>query len=207
MITVLFRCIVIYALLVGALRLTGKRQMGELEVSELITTLILSEVAVLPISDPDIPIAYATLPVFALSSLEVIVTYFTSKSPKLRSVIAGRPNAVIKNGHIDQKELNKMRMSASEFMSQLRINGVTNPYKLRYAFFEEDGQLSVIEKEAEYIYVLVNDGCLNEFNLNESDWNEARVHKFLKKQNADIKDIFLMTVDANDKVTLIYKEE
>lgn len=207
MIAVLLRCVIIYALLVAALRLTGKRQMGELEISELITTLILSEVAVVPISDPDMPILYSLLPIFTLSAFEVIVTYFTSKIPKLRSVIAGRPNAVIRNGRIDQAELKKLRLSAAELMAQLRINGTPDPTKIKYAFFEEDGQLSVIEKDTEYIYSLICDGKLNYFNINESGWTEARVLKLLKKHNTDISRVFLMMLDPNGNISIIYKEE
>ncbi len=207
MIAVLLRCIIIYALLVAALRLTGKRQMGELEISELITTLILSEVAVVPISDPDMPVLYSILPIFALCAFEVIVTFFTSKSPKLRTVIAGRPNAVIKNGKIDQGELKKLRLSAAELMAQLRINGTPDPSKVKYAFFEEDGQLSVIEDNTDYIYSLICDGKLNYFNMKESGWSEARVLKFLKKRNTDVCEIFLMTLDSNEKISIIYKEE
>ena len=207
MIAILLRCIIIYALLLVALRLTGKRQMGELEISELITTLILSEAAVISISEPDMPIAYSILPIFALTSFEVIVTYFTSKNPKLRTVIAGRPNAVIKNGRIDQRELKKLRMSAAELMAQLRINGTPDPAAIKYAFFEEDGQLSVIENSTDYIYSLVCDGKLHMFNVNEAGWSEAKVCKFLKSRNADINDVFLMTLDSSGKISIIYKED
>ena len=207
MIAVLLRCIIIYALLVAALRLTGKRQMGELEISELITTLILSEVAVVPISDPDMPVLFSILPIFTLSAFEVIVTYSTSKIPKLRSLIAGRPNAVIKNGRIDQHELKKLRLSAAELMAQLRINGNPDPSKIKYAFFEEDGQMSVIDDSTDYIYSLICDGKLNYFNMKETGWNEARVMKLLEKRNTDISEVFLMTLDPYGKISIIYKEE
>ncbi len=207
MIAVLLRCIIIYALLVAALRLTGKRQMGELEISELITTLILSEVAVVPISDPDMPVLYSIIPIFALSAFEVIITYFTSKSPKLRSVISGRPNAVIINGRIIQSELKKLRLSAGELMAQLRINGCPDPAEIRYAFFEEDGQLSIVTRDTEYIYCLISDGKLNHFNLEESGYSEAEITHMLKKNNATAEEVFLMTVDASGKISIIYKEE
>lgn len=207
MIALLLRCIIIYALLVAALRLTGKRQMGELEISELITTLILSEVAVAPISDPDIPVLNSILPVFALSAFEVIVTFFTSKSPKLRSIIAGRPNAVIKDGEIDQDELKKLRLSAAELMAQLRVAGSPDPSKLQYAFFEEDGQLSVVEKDSDYIFSLICDGKLHSFNIREAGWSEERVKSFLDRHNTDISQVFLMTLDQNGKISIIYKEE
>lgn len=207
MITVLLRCIIIYALLLVALRLTGKRQIGELEVSELITTLILSEVAVTPISDPDIPVIYAIIPIFALCSFEVALTFFTSKFPKFRSAVGGRPNPVIKDGKIDQQELKNLRLSVAELMEQLRVSGNPDPYSVKYAFFEEDGQLSVIPNGTEYIYTLICEGYLNTFNMKESGWNEARILKQLKKHNAEIDDIFLMTVDNNDNINIIYKED
>lgn len=207
MITVLIRCIIIYALLLISLRLTGKRQIGELEVSELITTLILSEVAVSPISDPDIPVLYAVVPIFSLSAFEVVLTFFTSKFPKFRSAIGGKPNPVIKNGKIDQQELKNLRLSVAELMGQLRVSGYPDPFSVKYAFFEEDGQLSVIGNDTDYIYTLICDGHLNLFNIKETKWDEARITKLLKKHNTSIEEIFLMTVDENDKINIIYKEE
>ena len=101
MITILLRCIIIYALLVITMRLTGKRQIGELEVSELITTLLLSELASIPITDSDIPLSLAVIPIFTISAIEIIITYLSSKSPKLRAILSGRPSPVIKNGVIN----------------------------------------------------------------------------------------------------------
>lgn len=207
MATVLLRCIIIYALLLAALRLTGKRQIGELEVSELITTLILSEVAVTPISDPDIPVIYAVIPIFSLCAFEVVITFFTSKFPKFRSTVGGRPNPVIKNGNIDQKELKNLRLSVAELMGQLRVSGNPDPFSVKYAFFEEDGQLSVIPKDTEYIYTLICDGHLNLFNIKEANWTEARILKLLKERNVRAADVFLMTVDSDGKVNIINKDE
>ena len=207
MIAILIRCIIIYALLLLSMRLTGKRQIGELEVSELITTLLLSELAAIPITDPDIPILYALVPIFVLSALEVIITYLTAKSPALRSLIAGKPSAVIKNGCIDQGELKKLRMSAAELMAQLRIKGVTDPSDVRYAFFEEDGQLSVIEYDTEYLYVLVSDGHINRFGMEQSGWSVDDIVRHLNRKDHSIDDVFLMTVDKKNKTSIIYKEE
>ena len=92
-------------------------------------------------------------------------------------------------------------------MAQLRINGITDPATVQYAFFEEDGQLSVIEKDTQYIYSLICDGHLNRFNIKEAGWTEARIKKFVKSKNTAIDDIFLMTVDPSGKITIIYKEE
>jgi len=207
MIAILLRCIIIYALLVLSMRLTGKRQIGQLELSELITTLLLSELAAIPITDPEIPMLYALVPIFALSAIEVLITYITSVNPRVRALIAGKPNAVIKNGMIDQKELRKIRMSASELMSQLRIKGISDPKQVRYAFFEEDGQLSVLEKQnCEYLYLLVLDGHISSFDLKESGFGKYKIIKYLKNKNIKIKDVFMMTMDENNKISIILKE-
>lgn len=208
MIAILFRCIIIYALLIVTMRLTGKRQIGELEISELITTLLLSELAALPITDINIPSLYAIVPIFVLCSLEVVITYFTSKNPRLRSLIAGKPSAVIIKGKINQAELKKLRMSASELMSQLRINGISNPSDVEYAFFEEDGQLSVLKKgDCDYLFLLMLDGHINSFDLGQAGWEKKDVMKYLNSKNIDPADVLLMTLDKNGKISIILKEE
>lgn len=208
MIALTIRCIIIYALLLIAMRLTGKRQIGELEISELITTLLLSELAAIPITDPNIPLLYAIVPIFVLCALEVIITYLTSVNPKLRSVIAGKPSAVIVKGRINQSELKKLRMSASELMSQLRINGICDPSEVLYAFFEEDGQISVLEKnKCDYLFLLVLDGHVSSFDLEQSGWNEERIKRYLDSKKILISDILLMTLDRKGKISIILKEE
>ena len=206
MITILFRCIIIYALLVLAMRLTGKRQIGELEISELITTLLFSELAAIPITDSDIPILYAVLPIFFLSALEVVITFITSRSPKIRKALAGKPSTVIKNGKIDQRELKKIRMSASELMAQLRIKGIGDPASVQYAFFEEDGQFSVFEKsDSPLSYAVISDGHINRFNMKEVNYSVDKIQKALGK--AKIDDVFLMLVTPDGDTNIIYKEE
>ena len=208
MIAILIRCIIIYALLLAAMRLTGKRQIGELEISELITTLLLSELAAIPITDPGIPLLYAIIPIFVLCALEVIITYITSINPKLRSIITGKPSAVIIKGKINQAELKKLRMSASELMSQLRINGICDPEDVLYAFFEEDGQLSVLENnKCDYLYLLVLDGHISSFDLYESGWNRKKVLKYLRSHNIKISDVLMMTLDKNKKISVILKDK
>lgn len=208
MITILLRCIIIYALLVITMRLTGKRQIGELEVSELITTLLLSELASIPITDSDIPLSLAVIPIFTISSIEIIITYLSSKSPRLRAILSGRPSPVIKNGVINQGELEKLRMSAAELLAQLRVKGISDPCEVKFAFFEEDGQLSVFEKDENntpMVFAVVCDGHINRFNLRQVGYKISDVQKRLK--NKRISDVFLMLVNEHGKVRIIYKEK
>ena len=208
MIAILFRCIIIYALLILAMKLTGKRQIGELEISELITTLLLSELAAIPITEPDIPILYAVVPIFVLCSLEVIITYLTSVNPRIRAIIAGKPSAVIRNGEINQTELKKLRMSASELMSQLRVNGICDPGEVMYAFFEEDGQLSVLEKnKTDYLYLLVLDGHISSFDLKESGWTKEKIVNYLMKKNIKVCDVLIMSLNSKGDISVIMKDK
>lgn len=205
MIIILSRCVVIYALLIFVMRFTGKRQIGELEISELITTLLISEVAVHPITETDYPLWQSCVTIIFLSAIEVLITFVTSKSPRLRSIIAGGPSVVIKDGKINQKELKKIRMSAAELMAQLRIKEISSPTDVRYAYFEEDGQLSVFKYSDDPItYAVISDGHINRFNMRESGFTLKMIRDQLKGKAID--SVLLMLVTSEGEVDIIYKE-
>ena len=101
------RTIIIYILLLAVIRLMGKRQIGELEVSELVTTLLLSELASQPISDSNIPLMNAVVPILVLMTAEVILSYILTKSKTAKKILNGTPSILVNKGILDQKELNK----------------------------------------------------------------------------------------------------
>lgn len=210
MITILFRTLVIYALLTIGMRFTGKRQIGELELSELITTLLLSELAALPIASADIPLMHAIIPILILVSLEIIITYLTSKSALMKKLFEGKPSIIIKNGVINQKELSKIRMSMEELLGQLRVKGIGNPADVKYAIFEQNGQLSVIENEKksnDMVYAIVINGHISKSNLKEISKDKTWLLNQLSKNCRPIEDVFLFTVDSKGKQSIIYKED
>ena len=146
MATVLIRTAIIYVLFTIAIRLMGKRQVGELQISELITTFMLSELAINPIQDISIPIAYALVPLVFLFSMEVITSFLVTKLPKFRRAFMGAPSIIIRSGELDQKELGRLRISISELLSELRLKNVSKIEDVDYAILEQNGQLSVFLK-------------------------------------------------------------
>ena len=207
---IIVRSAIVFMLLNLGLRLTGKRQIGELEVSELITTLLLSELAAAPISDPDIPFLHAIAPIFFLTSLEVVLTFITSRHPAVKRIVDGRPAVVIRNGHICQSELALIRMSVEELLSQLRSQGIGDVRDVRYALFEQSGQLSAFKKRESSGSILNPIICNGKFCKYSADI-EGLTYNAVKKSTAKagykISDYFLYAVDEKGAVYYILKEK
>ena len=219
---IFFRTIIIYTLMTAFLRLMGKRQVGELETSELISTLFLSDIATLPIANPDIPLMYAILPVFLIVGFEIIITYSKNKINILKRLFEPKPSFLIYKGKLDQKEMEKMRISIQELISELRVQEIGDINDVYYAILEENGKLSVIKKshlnpptcedlgikisEKGMAHTLIVDGSLDEENMKRLNVSEKRIKEALKAQKCKISDVFLMTVDDSDSFNTILKE-
>ena len=124
----------------------GKRQVGELQLSELIVTIMLSDFAATPIYETDIPFSYAVIPILLLLSVEVILSFIILHVPKLKILLGGKPSFIIRKGTLDQKELKRQRMCMSELIGSLREQGISDIGDVEYAILEENGKLSVFEK-------------------------------------------------------------
>ena len=124
MFIVFFRTLIIYVIIIVCLRIMGKRQLGELQPSEFVIAILISNIATLSIEDTDIPLLGAVVPIITLMSSEVILSYITLKSGKAQIMVTGNPVPVIRNGSIDQKSMRDLRFSIEDLMSQLRINGI-----------------------------------------------------------------------------------
>ena len=146
MLTVLIRTIIIYISLIAVMRLMGKRQLGELEISDLVTTFLISEIASLPITDTGIPLSHAIIPIIVLLSLEVTISTLLSKFPKIKFIFSARPSTVIKDGNICKKALADSRLSFDELFSQLRQQGCDDISQIKYAILEQNGNITVIQK-------------------------------------------------------------
>lgn len=221
MATVFSRTFIMYILLLLSMRLMGKRQVGELEISELSITFMLSELAVLPISDKHIPLLQTVIPILVLLSLEVILSFFISKSATFKKLLIGKPSIIIERGKLNQKALERLRMSLSELMSEMRLKGVSSVSEVEYAIIEDNGQLSVFKK-AEFSpytagdaaidhaepgigHCIIIQGKLFKDNLTVSGKDEAWVHKQLKKRGLDMENVYLMSVNDADDIYIILK--
>ncbi|MBR4335017.1 MAG: DUF421 domain-containing protein, partial [Clostridia bacterium] len=140
MATILYRIVVIYILLSLSLRIMGKRQVGELEVSDLISTLLLSEIAALPVADPEIPLLYAVIPLIFILSLELLITCLKNRFAFFKRVFEPKTAPLIKDGTIDRTALAKNRVSINELMGELRLQGVEDPADVALGTIEQNGR-------------------------------------------------------------------
>ncbi len=204
MLTCLIRTVIIYLLLVLALRTTGKRQIGELEISELVSTFLISEIAAAPIGNQEIPLSFAVLPILTIISLEVIVSFLTTRSAFMKKIFLGSPIVLIRRGHLQQKALAHARMSVEELLGELRQNGVVDIDDAAYAILENNGKLSVSEHGI--AHALVIDGAIKKEALEGAGRDEAWLYTAVRKSGYALQDIFLFTVDDDGKINLIPKE-
>ena len=146
MLTVFIRTFIIYISLIIVMRLMGKRQLGELEISDLVTTFLISEIASLPITDSEIPLTHAIIPIIVLLLLEVGISAFLSKFPKLKFIFSARPSTLIKDGELCKKALLDSRISFDELFTQLRQQGCDDISQIKYAILEQNGNITVIQR-------------------------------------------------------------
>ena len=146
MITLIFRTLLVYIFLIIIMRLMGKRQIGELEVTDLVATLLLSEIASLPITDPNIPVLHAIIPMIVLLSLEVFSSYILIRVPKLKNFLSAAPTILIKDGILDQAALVSTRLSIEELMGEIRQQGFGSFACVWYAILEKDGRLTILPR-------------------------------------------------------------
>ena len=207
MIMILLRTVIIYIVLIGFIRMTGKRQIGELQLSELVTTFLLSELATIPITDPDIPLLFAIVPILFLISLEIIISFIVTKCVTLKRFVDGSPSFLIKKGKIDIKELKKQRISAEELISALRIKDISSVSSIEYALLEQNGQLSAFKKDDDLEHAVIVDGRFNLYNLTLSGLSESDIRNRLKARGCVPEDIFLYTVTDNGSEFIMKKQD
>ena len=223
MFVVFFRTLIIYFIIIVCLRIMGKRQLGELQPSEFVIAILISNIATLSIEDTDIPLAGAVVPIITLMSAEVLLSFITLKSSKAQVLVTGNPVVIIRNGNIDQKSMRDLRFSIEDLMSQLRISGTFDIDDVAWAIVETNGRLSVYPKaEAQPItpksaadpnsicntppMVLISDGVLCSKTLSACNLTKKWLENILEKEGVTEKDIFLMTCDPYAKYRIVKKE-
>jgi len=213
------RTLIIYIMLIAVLRFMGKRQIGQMQLSELITALLLSELASQPLTDADIPIIYAVIPIFLLVSVEVIMSYLSTKSNIMKKILDSTPSIIIRKGQIDQREMLRMRMSMEELMGELRLKGISAVNEVDYAILEQNGQISVLTNDKnsplkQKDMNIEGDGngiehmLISDYEMKVTGKTKEWISGEMKKRRiVDIGDIFLMTVDDKENTVVIRKEE
>ena len=202
----------------------GKRQIGELEPSELVVTILVSELAAVPMQDLGIPLFAGIVPIFTLVSLEIFVSFLSLKSIWVRRLLNGGPAVIIKSGKLDHKKMTQMRVTVDEVLQAMRENGIDSISEVKYGIIEPSGKLSYILQTpfrpvtAEMVhatpqdsgtpYIMISDGKLLQGNLNKLNKTIEDIEKQVRKHNiASISDVFLMTLDDCGNVFIQAKEE
>ena len=219
---ILIRTLVLYFVVVFSVRLMGKRQLGELQPSELVITILVSNIATLSLEDVEIPLLHGILPILVLVCFEVLVSWVSLKSVTLRRWISGTPKVIIHGGEIDQNMLHELRFSVDDLMTSLRTNGVFDVSEVQYAVVETNGTVSVqlkspfqpaqrrdvgaVQAEPDPPVLVIADGNVRKAGLhaigNGMDW----LREQLTRRGFTLRNIFLMTSDRAGKLNIIEKK-
>lgn len=147
MLIIFVRTLILYILIVVVLRLMGKRQIGQLQPSELVVALVIADLAAVPMAEVGIPLINGIIPIITLFIMEELLSYLSLKSVRMRGMISGKPSILIERGIIMEKELERLRYNLNDLLEQLRLKNFSNVEDVNYAILETSGQLSVIPKE------------------------------------------------------------
>ena len=222
MVTLLVRAVVLYLLVIAVIRLLGKRQLGQLEPSEVAVTMLVADLASFPMQEENISILSGVIPILAVLALEVLLSFLSMRSIKLRKILCGKPVILMENGKFLQDNMRKNRVTIDELVSQLRQKDVLDPEKVQYAILETGGNLSVflqpgdkpaaakdagICPKAEALPVtIISDGRILQDNLSKAGKDSRWLQKILSKEKATPRQTFLLTVDKDNQIRFFKKE-
>lgn len=225
MIVILIRTLILYAVVIVSLRIMGKRQIGELQPSELVVAIMISDLATVPMESINSPLINGIVPVLTLILAEVITSYAGLKSRTLRKLLIGSPSVIIYDGRIVESELERMRFNLDDLLEELRLNACCDIADVEVAVLETSGKLSVIPRtKARSVTVedmkikgarpsglpctVITDGRLNEYELKRSGKDTEFVMSEIRKKGAErIRDVFIMSIDAGGDVFIQLKEK
>ena len=209
MVSIFIRTLIIYLLLSSTLKIMGKRQIGELDVNDLVSTLLISEIAAIPIDDPDLPLLNAVIPILFIVSLEIILSHAKTKSNRIKKCVEGQPSFIIYKGKLNQNALRENRISINEFLSEMRNQSIGSIEDVNYALIEQSGKLSFIKKEnlKSMAHVLILDGEIIESELRAQSITTELLKSMLPQDAKQTEEIFLFTIDDNGHQYIITKEE
>lgn len=217
------RTLLLYIVIIVAVRLMGKRQISELQTSELVVTLLISDIASIPMQDTGQPLASGLIPIAVLVMCEILFSCIMLKSAKFRKIVCGRPLIVINDGKINQKEMRRLRMTTEDLTEQLRQKDVFSIQDVAYAIVETNGKMSVIKKpdkeqptagmlgvalpDIGIETVVISDGVISDVSLNlcskSRDWLEG----VLRGKNINADRIFLMTANRKGDYYIVKKDD
>lgn len=218
MLILVIRTLILYLTVIFSMRIMGKRQLGELQPSELVVAIMISDLASVPMQTIDIPLLAGIIPVITLVVAEICMSYASMKSKGVRRFFSGEPSMIIYNGHINEHELERLRFNINDLLEELRTSGYYNIADVAIAVLETNGKLSVIPKSyAKEVtlgdinnqilskeilpYIIVSDGTINPDEILRWGKSVEEAKDFLKHNGIDrMKDILIASVDADEQL-------
>lgn len=209
MFSVLSKTLIMYFVLTLLMKILGKRQIGELEASDLVCTLLISEIAALPIADKNIPVIGALFPILLIIALEIFLSAIKNRSERLKKTIEGAPCYIIYKGRLIQEELRKNRISINELISEARIQGVADISEIYYAILEQSGKFSIFKNsDAQKLSrALIIDGRRNTEAMKELGISDFELSRRLRERGLKEEEVFLYSLNEADEVKVIRKED
>lgn len=221
--TIFIRTLIIYIFVLFALRLMGKREIGQLQPYELVVTIMIADLASVPMQDIAIPILQGIIPIFALVFGQIIISFLNLKSGIARRIICGKPTIMIKKGKIVEKNLKEQKYTINGLLTQLRLSGYPNIENIDYAILETSGAISVIPKADTtpvtkkdmnitptyqgFPRALIIDGSFIDENLQMSAFTRKTLTNKLRKDKLKVEDIFLLSIDESNEMFIQKKEQ
>ena len=217
-----FRAVFLYLLLVAVIRLMGKRQIGQMEAPEFVVTMLVANLAAIPMQDGGIPLFSGVVPILTVLGVELVLSALSLKSSKIRKLLCGKPVILIENGKILQDNLKKTRITLDELSGHLREKDVLDITAVQFAILETNGNLSVfpypkekpasardagIQARVQYMPItIVSDGELMEENLQKAKKDMVWLRRVLEEHQAELSNTWLLTIDGSNKVTFFRKD-
>ncbi|MEE0675140.1 MAG: DUF421 domain-containing protein [Ruminococcus sp.] len=223
MIISIIRTLLLYCFIIFAIRLMGKRQISDMQPSELVVTLVISDIASLPMQNTSQPLLSGIIPVIVLVALEIVTSVFMMKSKRFRRMICGSPVVVISDGKLLQKEMRRLRLTTDDLFALLRQQNIFSPEDVQYCIVETNGTVSVLEKpekrkptaedfkisipDSKLEAMVISDGILIETALPLCSQSKDSVENVLKKEKLRQSDVLIMTLDGLGNYNIILKEK
>lgn len=219
----IIRTVFLYVIILIAVRFMGKRQIGELQTSELVVTMLMSDLASLAVESTSKPLLGGLIPMFILVMCEIFLSGAMIKNSAIRRAICGRPIVVINDGTIEQHELKRLRMSVEDLSESLRQQNIFSFDDVKFAIVETNGTLSVMKKPEKenptmsdlkiktddngIEAVVISDGTLSDYSMELCKIDKAFIEKTLKKEKILQKDVFIMTVNRKHDYKIIKRSD
>lgn len=207
------RVLIIYPIVIFGIRLMGKRQIGELQPTELVVSMLISNAATLPLEERELPLLLGIIPALMLICFEVLLSWGTLRNRRLRQLLLGSPQVIIRDGKMDQATMRALRLSLDDLMTSLRGQGIFDITEVQYAVVETNGNVSAYQKAGARAAtcddlslhvkdqappeVLIADGCISSQGMTAAGFTDARLRGILKQQKVSAEDVFLLTADSS----------